>query len=229
MFVAVEKLVFAAFQFPRKQERHASNRSCNGVFDERAITRCFVADNALSRFSFRRLCAIPTTMRQTWKWSTNIDVFFGFRVLLQPMSSTRLIRNIPRMKEIATVAAKFGYGEVIRNTKIGDFLDKIKISHEAKHLSAPARFRLALESLGPTFMKLGQVLSMRPDLIPPDWSEEPANLQDSCPTVPWEEISKILEVEYPDGIDGTFSLVDEEPIGDGSMAQVHRAVTKDGR
>ena len=97
-------------------------------------------------------------------------------------TATRLIRNIPRMKEIATVAAKFGFGEVIRNTKIGDFLDKIKISHEAKHLSAPVRFRLALESLGPTFMKLGQVLSMRPDLIPPDWSEELANLQDSCPT-----------------------------------------------
>ena len=184
MFVAVEKLVFAAFQFPRKQERHASNRSCNGVFDERAVTRCFVADNALSRFSFRRLCAIPTTMRQTWKWSTNIDFFFWIQSTISTdvkHTATRLIRNIPRMKEIATVAAKFGFGEVIRNTKIGDFLDKIKISHEAKRLSAPIRFRLALESLGPTFMKLGQVLSMRPDLIPPDWSEELANLQRQLP------------------------------------------------
>ena len=84
MFVAVEKLVFAAFQFPRKQERHASNRSCNGVFDERAITRCFSADNALSRFSFRRLCAIPTTMRQTGKWSTNFEFFFGLGGTIAP-------------------------------------------------------------------------------------------------------------------------------------------------
>ena len=105
-------------------------------------------------------------MRQTGKWSTNFELFFGFGVLLHPMSSTRLIRNIPRMKEIATVAAKFGFGEVIRGTKIGDLLDTLKITHEAEHLSAPVRFRVPLESLGPAFMKLGQVLSMRPDLIP---------------------------------------------------------------
>jgi ubiquinone biosynthesis protein len=145
------------------------------------------------------------------------------------MPTTKLIRNLPRMKEIVSVAAKFGFGEVLRGTKLGEFLGKFKRIKEVEDTPAPVRFRLALEALGPTFMKLGQVLSMRPDLIPPDWSEELANLQDSCPPVSWVEISKELVREYKGGIEGTFSSVEETPIGDGSMAQVHRAVTKEGK
>lgn len=145
------------------------------------------------------------------------------------MPTTKLIRNLPRMKEILTVAAKFGFGEVLRGTKLAEFLGKLKKFQESEETPAPVRFRLALEALGPTFMKLGQVLSMRPDLIPPEWSEELANLQDSCPSVPWEEISRELDQEYKGGLDTVFASVEETPIGDGSMAQVHRAVTKDGK
>ncbi len=145
------------------------------------------------------------------------------------MPSTKIIRNLPRMKEIITVAAKFGFGEVIRNTKLGTFLGKFKKTHDFEQTPAPVRFRLALEELGPTFMKLGQVLSMRPDLVPSSWSTELANLQDSCPVVPWEEVQKELEKEYGDKLEELFTSIDETPIGDGSMAQVHRAVSKDGR
>jgi ubiquinone biosynthesis protein len=133
------------------------------------------------------------------------------------------------MKEIISVAAKFGFGEIIRNTKLATFLGKFKKLHDIDHETAPVRFRLALEELGPTFMKLGQVLSMRPDLVPPSWSEELANLQDSCPVVPWEEVKAELEKEYGDKIDSMFTSIEETPIGDGSMAQVHRAVTKEGK
>jgi ubiquinone biosynthesis protein len=145
------------------------------------------------------------------------------------MPTTKLIRNLPRMKEIISVAAKFGFGEVIRNTKLVTFLGKFKKLHDIDQEPAPVRFRLALEELGPTFMKLGQVLSMRPDLVPPSWSEELANLQDSCPVVPWEEIKAELQKEYGDKIDSMFTSIEETPIGDGSMAQVHRAVTKEGK
>jgi ubiquinone biosynthesis protein len=145
------------------------------------------------------------------------------------MTSSKLIRNIPRMKEIASVAAKFGFGEIIRDTKLGTFLGKFKTIHDAQQEPAPVRFRLALEELGPTFMKLGQVLSMRPDLIPPSWSTELANLQDSCPVVPWDEIKKELEIEYGEDLDAVFASIEETPIGDGSMAQVHRATTKEGK
>ncbi len=145
------------------------------------------------------------------------------------MPSTKLIRNMPRMKEIVSVAAKFGFGEVIRDTKLGTFLGKIKKIHDIEQKPAPVRFRLALEELGPTFMKLGQVLSMRPDLVPPEWSAELANLQDSCPVVPWEDVKKELETEYGSRLDSMFSKIEETPIGDGSIAQVHKAVTTEGK
>jgi ubiquinone biosynthesis protein len=145
------------------------------------------------------------------------------------MPTTKLIRNLPRMKEIVSVAAKFGFGEVIRDTKLGSFLEKFTKLQDMDHDPAPVRFRLALEELGPTFMKLGQVLSMRPDLVPPPWSEELANLQDSCPVVPWEDIKKELEKEFGVDFDSMFSSIEETPIGDGSMAQVHRAVSKEGK
>lgn len=145
------------------------------------------------------------------------------------MQSTKIIRNLHRMKEIVSVAAKFGFGEVIRDTKLSEFLGKFKKNHDIEQKPAPVRFRLALEELGPTFMKLGQVLSMRPDLVPSEWSTELANLQDSCPVVPWVEIKKELEKEYEGDLDATFTSIEETPIGDGSMAQVHRAVAIDGR
>ena len=145
------------------------------------------------------------------------------------MPSAKIIRNLPRMKEILSVGAKFGFAEVLRGTKLSDFLGKFTSIKEVENTPAPVRFRLALEELGPTFMKLGQVLSMRPDLIPPEWSAELANLQDGCPAVPWEEISKAIDAEYEGGLEATFSSVEETPIGDGSMAQVHRAVAKDGQ
>ncbi len=133
------------------------------------------------------------------------------------------------MKEIVSVAAKFGFGEVIRDTKLGEFLGKFKKIHDVEQKPAQVRFRLALEELGPTFMKLGQVLSMRPDLVPSSWSEELANLQDSCPVVTWEDIKKELEKEYGSNLDNLFTSIEETPIGDGSMAQVHRAVAKNGK
>ncbi len=145
------------------------------------------------------------------------------------MATTKLIKNLPRMKEIVSVAAKFGFGEMIRDTKLGTFLGKFKKTHDIEQKPAKVRFRLALEELGPTFMKLGQVLSMRPDLVPPEWSEELANLQDSCPIVPWNEIKKELEKEYGAKLDELFVSIDETPIGDGSMAQVHKAIAKDGK
>ena len=93
------------------------------------------------------------------------------------MPTTKLIRNLPRMKEILTVAAKFGFGEVLRGSKLGEFLGKFKKIQEVEDTPAPIRFRLALEALGPTFMKLGQVLPVKLQIgkrVPPAICLEPS-------------------------------------------------------
>ncbi len=145
------------------------------------------------------------------------------------MPTSKIIRNLPRMKEIVSVAVRFGFGEALRGTKLGDFLGRMKPDQAIENTLPQVRFRLALEELGPTFMKLGQVLSMRPDLIPPEWSEELTHLQDSCPLVPWEAIKKELEFEYASNLESKFASIEETPIGDGSIAQVHRATTPFGK
>ena len=92
-----------------------------------------------------------------------------------------------------------------------------------------ARLRSALESLGPVFVKFGQILSVRPDLIPRDVAEELAKLQDSVPPFPWEEAEATLDRAYGRAHTEVFRSIDKTPIASASVAQVHFAVLHDGR
>jgi ubiquinone biosynthesis protein len=91
------------------------------------------------------------------------------------------------------------------------------------------RLRLALESLGPVFVKFGQLLSVRPDIIPGDVAAELAKLQDTVPPVPWAEISAMLERAYGRPVAQVFRSIDPTPVASASVAQVHFAVLPDGR
>ena len=93
----------------------------------------------------------------------------------------------------------------------------------------PVRFRRVLEELGPTFIKCGQILSTRPDLIPQDWAEELKKLQDRCAEVPFSDIYEVLVTEFPGRLDLIFSSIEEIPLAAASMAQVHRATLVDGQ
>ena len=88
----------------------------------------------------------------------------------------------------------------------------------------PVKLREILEDLGPTFVKLGQVMSMRPDFLPQDYCDELMKLQSEAKPLPFSIIKDVIEKEYQRRWTQIFSFIDEEALGSASIAQVHRAV-----
>ncbi len=152
-----------------------------------------------------------------------------------PIGIRRGIRNTKRAAEVITVLAKHGFRQFLSDTGIERMIERgqeilLRSKPEAATPAKPfaVRVREALEELGGTFIKLGQVLSTRPDLVPTDLAEELRSLRSNCPTVPYAEIRKRLEEEFGDKLDEYFQSIDEVPLAAASIAQVHRAVLKDG-
>ncbi len=149
-------------------------------------------------------------------------------------SIKRTIRNTRRLAEIVKVLSAFGFRQLVLDTGLHRLLDSAKEAlnaspgDNAESLPRPVRVRMVLEELGPTFIKLGQVLSTRPDLIPPEWASEFKKLQDRCQEVSFGEIYKILIFEFPGRLDQLFASIEETPLAAASIAQVHRATMKDG-
>lgn len=146
---------------------------------------------------------------------------------------TRTLRGTKRLAEIIKVLSAYGFRQVLIDSGIHRFLEREEEhpdnSRETAHIPKPVRFRKVLEELGPTFIKCGQILSTRPDLIPPEWAEELKKLQDRCTEVPFSDIYEVLNQEFPGRLDLLFSAIDEIPLAAASMAQVHRATLKDGQ
>lgn len=136
-----------------------------------------------------------------------------------------------RYGEIGRVLARNGFEWMWSKWKIGSLLGPAEIpTNDAKAgaRSHPERLRLALEELGTTFIKIGQVLSTRPDLVPPDHLAELIKLQDNAPRVPYAEIAAAIEQELGKKPEELFSTFDPEARGAGSIAQVHAATLADG-
>ncbi len=147
----------------------------------------------------------------------------------------RTIRNTKRLAEIVKVLTRFGFHQVVIDSGLSRLLDfgKEDLAHGPARVSGklprPVRIRMVLEELGPTFIKLGQILSTRPDLIPPEWAEEFKKLQDKCSQVPFDAIKKVLTDEFPGRLDLLFASINEQAMASASMAQVHQALLTDGR
>jgi ubiquinone biosynthesis protein len=149
-------------------------------------------------------------------------------------SITRTIRNTKRVAEIIKVLTKFGFRQLVQDTGLTRLLGGTKEELDTpagngdETLPRPVRVRMVLEELGPTFIKLGQILSTRPDLIPPEWANEFKKLQDNCQQVPFADIYRVLTLEFPGRLELLFSAIEETPLAAASIAQVHRATMKDG-
>src|SRR6056297_1123435 len=147
-------------------------------------------------------------------------------------SFKRTFQNTRRLAEILSVLTKFGFRGVIVDTGLSRIFDiKKEDAGEIpeKDLPRSIRIRKVLEELGPTFIKLGQILSTRPDLIPPEWAEEFKKLQDRCTPLPFKEIHDVLTIEFAGRLELLFSSISEEPLAAASMAQVHKAKLVDGK
>lgn len=135
-----------------------------------------------------------------------------------------------RLRQIARVLAHHGFSYLIDRIELKAHLpitDRV-FSRGMKHVSPAARFRMVLEELGPTFVKLGQVLSTRPDILPPDHIEELSKLQDHVKPFSFEQVTRTIEQDLGKPASAVFKKFNETPLASASIGQVHEAWLKSG-
>jgi ubiquinone biosynthesis protein len=140
-------------------------------------------------------------------------------------------RNLGRITEIAQVAVRHGFGYFFERHRLTDLLPGRggpelvdgTPSQRGQHL------REMLDELGPTFVKFGQLLSMRPDVLPPDIITELRSLQDDVRPFPYEDVERVVREDLGNPIERLFTEFEREPIAAASIGQVHRAVLPNGR
>ena len=146
----------------------------------------------------------------------------------------RTYRNLNRYRQILAILFKYGFGDLLERLKIEQYIEvglqlisRNRRDRLAK-LSRAERVRMAFEELGPTYVKFGQILSTRPDLVPVDFTREFSKLQDEVPSFAFNEVSKIIETELGSSPKELFEFIDETPFASASIGQVHRAGLEDG-
>ncbi len=147
----------------------------------------------------------------------------------------RNIRSIKRYRQVLGILIKYGFGHIVEQLNIDYYIELGKkivtlgtASQDLERLTQAARFRLALEELGPTFIKLGQLLSTRPDIVQTDVLDELKKLQDHLPPVSTDEIMAQIHQELGYPTEELFAHFDTTPLATASIAQVHRGRLKDG-
>ena len=151
------------------------------------------------------------------------------------MREASAVRDLPRLHEISLVFIRHGLGDLVRRIGVGTILERAgEMLHRGEvarstQLEPQQRLRLAFEELGPTFVKLGQMLSMREDLLPPKWTAELGRLRAGAAPVPFEQILPIIEGSLGRPHAQVFVDLERDPTGAASIAQVHRARLHDGR
>jgi ubiquinone biosynthesis protein len=145
-----------------------------------------------------------------------------------------VMRDLPRLHEISSVFIRAGLGDVVRRIGVANLLERAGqilswgTRADSVRLEPAQRVRIALEELGPTFIKLGQVMATRVDLFPPSWIAEFEKLHSAVPPVPFDDLRPELERALGRSPFEVFGDLDPRPFGSASIAQVHRAKLPDG-
>lgn len=146
----------------------------------------------------------------------------------------RTYRHVQRYRQILTVLFKYGFGDLIVALNIEQYLEiglqmiSRKRRERIETLPRAVRVRMALEELGPTFLKMGQILSTRPDLLPQEFMHELTKLQDDVPPFPYQQVKEVIENEFQQTIEQIYSSFDEQPLAAASIGQVHLAKLQNG-
>jgi ubiquinone biosynthesis protein len=167
------------------------------------------------------------------------------------VSIVSAVRDLGRLRQIYVVLVRHGFGEVAQRLGLGGRAraalpaatesaeievaegavevpeaEKKRGEEERRHISLPERVRLVCMDLGPSFVKLGQIASTRPDVLPADWITELKKLQDEVNPLPWSDIKPALEASLGAPIEDVYERFDEKPLAAASIGQVLRAVLK---
>ena len=138
-------------------------------------------------------------------------------------------QHLKRYRQIASLMLRFGFSELVRSSGLEDLLgeDLGRITQKAH--PKPEEFARELEEMGPTFVKLGQVMSTRGDLIPAEYLKALATLQDDVEVQPFEDVEQVIAEEFGRSVAKTFLTFEPEPLAAASLGQVHKATLQDGR
>ncbi|MCL4873397.1 hypothetical protein KJ039_04870 [bacterium] len=150
---------------------------------------------------------------------------------MSPLRVHMAYKSARRLREIASVLVRHGFYPLMERLRLARLVSiplRFAGKRRKDRLTEPVRARLAMEELGPTFIKFGQILSTRPDVVPHEYIIEFLKLQDSVSPLPFDEMRKVIEAEFGRQVTDLFSSIDEAPVAAASIAQVHRAITRDG-
>ncbi|MCI5056160.1 MAG: AarF/UbiB family protein, partial [Flavobacteriales bacterium] len=150
------------------------------------------------------------------------------------MSIGQTFKNLKRTREIIQILVKYGFEDLVSNSTLRNFVPEttrlkwLRQDRPALSYTTWERIRMAAEELGPTFVKLAQILSIRPDILPEPLIKELEKLQDRVPPFPFETAREIIETEMGMPIEDAFDDFQEKALASASIGQVHRAKLKGG-